>query len=81
MDTNLITRVDDDQSSTTVMVYRHAGGAWTFVSHEDPGLDFVIRPNGVQTETYEPFGDRPHVVPEALWNQYMEDCANCTYPS
>ena len=74
MTTALITRVDDD--NRTVMIYRHAGGTWVFVCHEDPGLDFVVKPNGHTADVYEPFSDRPYAVPEDLWNQYMEDCSN-----
>lgn len=70
----LVTRADDDHRGKSVHLYRHDGGSWTFVSHaDDPGLDYLVRPDGTTVEVYTPFGDTPSGVPEALWSQFMED--------
>lgn len=83
MEAILVTRADDDHKGKSVHIYRFQGQAWAFVAHaDDPGLDYLVLPTGETVEVYEPFGNQtPNRVPEALWAQYMEDCANCTYPS
>ena len=66
---HLITRLDD--TDRTVHIYSHDSQTWAFVAHSDPGQDFLVMGNGRTVSTYT---DEPHgAIPEALWNQYMED--------
>jgi hypothetical protein len=74
MEAVLITRADsDEEGGKSVHIYRFDGGAWSFVSHGDPGLDYVVKPDGRTLEVFTPWGDKPEGVPDQLWTQFMTD--------
>lgn len=74
----LVTRLEDSELKQA-HVYRHDDTTWVFVSHNDPGYDYVVLPNGTTSETYLHDGAVPSDVPTILWEQYVTDITEGWY--
>jgi hypothetical protein len=68
----LVTQVDgeDVTGQLTVTVITKQRQVWVFAAYSDPGLDYVVTPQGRRFKTYEPYGETPIGVDPEVWHFY-----------